>query len=138
MCPSDVSTTGACVQLVLISLSAMSNHHFEDLGLQIGQLALSQTTKSSVSLTAMVSFTNPTNYSASLPYADVNLSWNHTLLGHATVKDIDIHPGRNTNVGLQAVWNPQHQSGSTGVECSRELISRYVSGEKLPCRLCHG
>ena len=115
-----------------MSNSELSGRKVEDLDLKIGQLELLQTTKASVSLSAAVNLTNPTNYSAFLPFADVNISWNRTLMGHATVEGVYLKPGRNLNIPLHAVWSPGQSGGEAGLQASRELISRYVSGKRMP------
>ena len=122
----------ASLHTVLMSTSALSGHETEDLDLKIGQLELLETTKSSISLSAAVNLTNPTNYTAFVPFADVNISWNRTLMGHATVKGVKLQPGRNKNIPIHAVWNPSLGGGEVGLQMSRELISCYVSGKRTP------
>ena len=109
-------------------MSAFSGHRFGDIDIHVGNLEIIKTTEEVIILNALVNFTNPTNYSASLPYAGVNLSWNGTKLGSVTVQDVTISPGENLLVPVTALWDPARRSGEEGVQHSRELISRYVSG----------
>lgn len=76
----------------------------------------------------MVNFTNPTSYSATVPYTDVHIVVNDTVLGHGTVKDLAMVPGNNTNVQLTAVWSPGAIDGSKGAAVGRELLSQFISG----------
>jgi hypothetical protein len=75
-----------------------------------------------------VNLTNPTNYSATVPYVDINILNNNTLLGHATVKDLYIGPGNNTNIPVTAFWDPATLSGKQGAAVGREFLSQYISG----------
>ena len=98
------------------------------LGLQIGNLRILRTTTEAISLSALVNFTNPTNYSAHVPYVDIHILNNGTKLGHAFAKDVDVGPGMNRDVVIQAVWEPV-ASGSDGKAQGRELLSQYISGK---------
>ena len=75
-----------------------------------------------------MNFTNPTPYSANVPFADVHLLVNETVIGHVTAEGISVGPGNNTNVPIRAVWEPERQSGDKGVAVGRELLSQYISG----------
>lgn len=75
-----------------------------------------------------MNLTNPTNYSATVPYADINILTNDTLLGHATVRDLYIGPGNNTNIPVTAVWDPLTLSGKPSAAVGREFLSQYISG----------
>ena len=110
---------------MLMSSSALVGHDIGDLDLKIGNLELTDTTDSSLSLVVTVNLTNPTNYSAFIPYADVNLSWNRSFLGHASAKGLQVVPGRNENLTVCAIWEPEPGDGA-------ELLSRYVSGKSVP------
>ena len=82
----------------------------------------------SLDIEAVVSFTNPTNYSATIPFFDINVLTNGTLLGNATAKNVKVVPGRNENLLVSAKWDPQNLSGKEGLDVGRELLSQYVSG----------
>ncbi|KAI9714412.1 MAG: hypothetical protein M1820_000373 [Bogoriella megaspora] len=98
------------------------------LGLEVGSLAILDTTETTLTLTALVNFTNPTNYSANVPYVDIHILSNGTQLGHALAKNVSVNPGRNINVVIQAIWDPLGSSGSRGKVRGRELLSQYISG----------
>ena len=80
-----------------------------------------------MTLQGKVNLTNPTQYSATIPYVDINILANDTILGHATVRNVKIVPGNNTNVTVQAVWDPAAR-GPEGAAIGRELLSQYISG----------
>lgn len=86
------------------------------------------TTETSLTIAALVNLTNPTNYSATVPYVDINILNNNTLLGHATIKDLYIGPGNNTNIPVVAHWDPATLGGKPGAAVGREFLSQYISG----------
>ncbi|CAO2658774.1 Nn.00g064970.m01.CDS01 [Neocucurbitaria sp. VM-36] len=96
--------------------------------LKIGNLSIVGTSPTSIILQAHLNLTNPTNYSATVPYFNINILVNGTKLGQATVEDIEVHPGNNTNLLVSAVWDPLTNGGEKGKEVGRELLSQYVSG----------
>ena len=97
---------------------------------KVDSLKIIETTKSSLTVEVRANITNPTNYSATVPYVDLHLLSNGTLLGHATGRNLHVVPGNNTNITVIAVWDPLDNSGHKGVNVSRALISRYISGER--------
>jgi hypothetical protein len=86
------------------------------------------TTPSTISLQATVNFTNPTPYSASIPYIDCLMLFNETALAHVTGRDLSVVPGDNIGVVFEALWSPLAAGGDIGVIAGRELLSSYVSG----------
>ncbi|KAL8930212.1 MAG: hypothetical protein Q9208_000829 [Pyrenodesmia sp. 3 TL-2023] len=95
---------------------------------KVGSLEILDTTKSSLTIGAKVNVTNPTEYAATVPYIDIDISVNDTVVGHATARNISIMPGSNHNLPIEAVWEPSVQSGNNGVHIGRELLSQYISG----------
>jgi Protein of unknown function (DUF3712) len=95
---------------------------------QIGDLKILETTKSSLRLQAKVNLTNPTVYSAHVPYVNIHILHNDTLVGHATAENIDVIPGNNTNLLVEALWSPFELGGRNGSEVGRNLLSQYISG----------
>lgn len=86
------------------------------------------TSPSSLTIAALVNVTNPTEYSASVPYADIHLLKNGSLLGHATARDLHIKPGLNTNLLVHVVYDPLDMGGKEAKLVGRELLSQYISG----------
>ena len=77
---------------------------------------------------AKVNITNPTEYSARIPFIDVHVLHNNTLLGHSVAKDIEVVPGNNTGILIEALWDPSGLSGPNGSLVGRNLLSQYISG----------
>lgn len=98
------------------------------MNLKIGSISILDTSPTSITLQAGINLTNPTNYSATVPYFDINILVNGTHLGHATAKDIEIHRGNNTNIVVSAVWDPYTNGGVKGKQVGAELLSQHVSG----------
>jgi hypothetical protein len=78
-----------------------------------------------------VNFTNPTNYSASVPFADFLILYNETAVAHITAHDISVAPGNNTYLPIDFSWCPLELSGPDGVDAGRTLLSSYISGESF-------
>jgi hypothetical protein len=72
--------------------------------------------------------TNPTAYSVHVPYVNIHILHNDTLVGHATAENIDVVPGNNTNLVVEALWSPFDLGGQNGSEVGRNLLSQYISG----------
>lgn len=74
---------------------------------------------------AVVDIDNPTNYSAVIPYADVNILSNGSYVGHTTVRNLQINQGTNINVTATAEWAPK---GAAAKAIGIELLSQWISG----------
>ncbi|KAI9367911.1 hypothetical protein BJX61DRAFT_262048 [Aspergillus egyptiacus] len=97
-------------------------------GPRIESLKLGETTVTSLVVETEVSFTNPTEYSASLPLVDLLLLSNTTKLAHITARDVTIVPGLNTGIHVDLQWNPSELGGPSAVLAGQALLSQYVSG----------
>lgn len=95
---------------------------------QVGALEILDTSETSLTIGAKVNVTNPTEYAATVPFIDINISVNDTVLGHATARNIIIVPGPNHNLAIEAVWDPLSHSGKKGRHIGSELLSQYISG----------
>lgn len=98
------------------------------LNVRVGNLSIVHTTPTSMTFQVNVNLTNPTNYSASIPYFSINILVNETVLGQALVKDMHVRPGDNTNLVAQALWAPYDNSGAKGKHIGAEMLSQYISG----------
>ena len=85
------------------------------------------TTASTITLSAAVNITNPTNYSATVPYANIKLFSNGSELGSAWAQNISVKPGKNYNIPVESLWDPV---GPQGIAQGRELLSQYTSGKR--------
>ncbi|KAI1630205.1 hypothetical protein EDD37DRAFT_86198 [Exophiala viscosa] len=77
------------------------------------------TSETSLTLQATVNMTNPTDYSASIPFSNVSTWVNGTRVGWAWISDMNIVPGPN-EILARASW----EVGSIG----REWLSQFISG----------
>jgi len=74
---------------------------------------------------AVVDIENPTDYSANVPFADVNIIANGSFLGHATIRDLELRHGMNRNLTMVAVWAPKSAKDK---KVGSELLSQWLSG----------
>ncbi|KAF2968496.1 hypothetical protein GQX73_g5083 [Xylaria multiplex] len=94
---------------------------------KISSLRVVDSSLHSITLQALVNVTNPTPYTAFVPYANVHIVTNDTVLGDGTIKNVDIRAGNNTNILVTATWSPA-KDGPRGRKIGRDLISQYLSG----------
>jgi len=92
----------------------------------VRSLTITNSTANSLSLEATVDVDNPTEYSAVVPFVDVNILVNNTLLGHVRASNLELHHGVNQNLTALADWSPK--SGKRGRATGRELLSQWISG----------
>ncbi|KAI9680589.1 MAG: hypothetical protein M1817_004029 [Caeruleum heppii] len=95
---------------------------------QVGSLEILGTSATSLSLRAKVNITNPTDYYAVVPFVDLHILSNGTILGHATARNVRVVPGVNKNLMVEAIWDPYDASGSEGQAVGQALLSQYISG----------
>lgn len=95
---------------------------------RVVSLEIKNTTESSLYVSTQMNFTNPTNYSATIPFMDVLMLYNRTALAHIVARNITIIPGNNTKVPIDFLWSPLDISGVDGKEAGRALISSVASG----------
>ncbi|KAI1639368.1 hypothetical protein F4809DRAFT_595936 [Biscogniauxia mediterranea] len=94
---------------------------------QVGSLKVLDTSADSVTIQAVVNITNPTPYTAHIPFINVHVLKNGSIVGDATVENVDITKGLNTDVVVTAKWNPS-MGGTEARRIGRDLISQYISG----------
>jgi hypothetical protein len=85
------------------------------------------TTPSSVKLEAIVNISNPTSYTADIPFVTIHLLSNGSVIGEASAENLKIRKGNNTNLLVSAEWNPS-LGGRKGIKKGRDLLSEYLSG----------
>jgi hypothetical protein len=91
-------------------------------------MQLGDTTETSLAVSVLMNFTNPTNHSATIPFFDVEFLFNNTAIGHVFARNLSVVPGNNTNVSVQMLWDPYSNGGEAGVEAGRKFVSSYISG----------
>ncbi|KAJ2907149.1 hypothetical protein MKZ38_007664 [Zalerion maritima] len=94
---------------------------------QVGDVKIIDTTKNSVTIQALVNVTNPTPYTATIPYVNIHVLCNNSIVGEATARGLKMKRGNNTNVLVEATWDPS-MGGGDGPRVGRNLISQYLSG----------
>ncbi|KIV88783.1 hypothetical protein PV10_08428 [Exophiala mesophila] len=120
----DVNTLTALGEFVVRNIPAEGQIFVAPLGgggfkmPEIKGMEIVETSEHALTLQATVNVTNPTEYSATIPYCNVSLVVNETRVGYAWVS-ANIVPGPN-EVVAQAAW----EVSSVG----REWLSQFVSG----------
>ncbi|KKA29556.1 hypothetical protein TD95_001687 [Thielaviopsis punctulata] len=94
---------------------------------QIDQLRIVESTPSSMTFSALVNITNPTPYAATIPYVNIQFFKNDSLLGDATLRNVNVSTGQNYNIAVKATWAPSH-AGPDARKVGVDLLSQYVSG----------
>lgn len=98
------------------------------LNIRVANLSIIDTTPTSMTMQVLINMTNPSNYSATVPYFSINILVNGTVLGQALIKDMEVKPGNNTNLVATALWDPFTNSGAKGRAVGSEMLSQYISG----------
>ena len=114
--------------LMIDMLIAPAGNSIEHLNPRIIYLQLGETTETSLFVSTRLNFTNPTEYSATIPLLDVLVLYNDTALAHVIARNISVAPGKNTNVSMDVLWNPSESGGIEGIKAGRALLSSYISG----------
>jgi len=94
---------------------------------RVGEVRVLKTTETAIYLEALVNLTNPTPYSAQIPYLTVHVAKNNTIVGDATIRDVNITTGNNTDILVSAIWSPA-DGGPKARKVGVDLISQYLSG----------
>ncbi|KAH6639418.1 hypothetical protein C7974DRAFT_421982 [Boeremia exigua] len=100
----------------------------ERLNLKVGDMAIVDTSPTSLTLQMKSNFTNPTNYTATIPYFNINVLVNGTHIGSATVENSTVRPGNNSGVVVTVLWDPSNYGGEKGKEIGAEWLSQFISG----------
>ena len=107
--------------------SALPKGSLGDVAPKVKSLRVLDTTPDTLTLQAVVNFTNPTPYTAHIPYANIHILHNDTVIASASVTDLDVVEGANPDVVVKATWDPS-MGGKEAPHISRELLSQYLSG----------
>lgn len=94
---------------------------------QVGSIMIMNTTPGSMELRVLVNITNPTPYAAHVPYVNVHILCNGSVIGEVTAENLDITTGNNTNLTVTVKWNPS-LGGAPAQTIARDLLSQYISG----------
>lgn len=100
---------------------------------RINRLQILETSSTSLTVAAWMNFTNPTEYTAHIPLADVYISYNGSRLGHVQAKALDVGPGVNTDRLVILYWHPVESAVGSAISAhaaSIDFLSAYISGEE--------
>ncbi|KAL2112059.1 hypothetical protein VUR80DRAFT_5485 [Thermomyces stellatus] len=97
---------------------------------RIGGVKVLRTTPTAIHIEALVNITNPTPYSASVPYFTAHVMKNRSVIGDVAVRNARITTGRVENLLISAVWEPS-LSGERGRKIGVDLVSEYLSGQNI-------
>ncbi|GAO14233.1 hypothetical protein UVI_02001340 [Ustilaginoidea virens] len=102
---------------------------------QVGEVRVLSTSKTGVHIEASVNMTNPTPYTAWIPYMSIHMTKNQHLLGEAVAKEMRLGRGDNSNLVVQATWDPESLGGPPARAAARRLLSSYLSGKNTTVTL---
>lgn len=94
---------------------------------EVGEIKVLHTSSSSIQLEARVNISNPTPYTAYIPYINIHVAKNGSVIGSASAENLNITQGNNTNLLVTAIWNPS-EGGDEAAKIGKELLSQYLSG----------
>lgn len=94
---------------------------------KVGDIKILGTSRNTISLAAKVNFTNPTEYTALVPYVIIDIVNNGSIIGRASAQNVIVKKGINTGIAVEAIWDPSF-GGEEGHIIARELLSQYISG----------
>ncbi|KAI5466882.1 hypothetical protein BGZ63DRAFT_346794 [Mariannaea sp. PMI_226] len=112
-----------------IPVNGLPGNVFAELNPQVGQIEILNTSETGVRIHARINITNPTSYTATVPYFNIHILHNGETLGEAVATGVDFGLGNNTNIIVQSTWDPVRFGGQSAHEVGRKLLSAYVSGE---------
>ncbi|KAK5997046.1 hypothetical protein PT974_02397 [Cladobotryum mycophilum] len=112
-----------------IPVKHLPGKSFLDLDPHVGDIVIVETSENSVKMRASINLTNPTPYTASIPYANVHVMVKGHLIGEVTAKDLDLKLGENTNMVVYATWDPVTWGGEESHKVATQLLSNYLSGK---------
>ncbi|GKT57071.1 pre-rRNA processing protein [Colletotrichum tofieldiae] len=97
---------------------------------QVGDVKIISTSSSSMTIEALVNITNPTPYTAVVPYVNIHIVRDGFVLGSATAENMKVVRGMNTNLVVRADWNPA-AGGEASRKVASDMISEYLSGRNI-------
>ncbi|EAU34560.1 conserved hypothetical protein [Aspergillus terreus NIH2624] len=112
----------------VISVKPPYGRFLDHFGAQVESLKLGASTASSLTIETTLNVTNPTEYSATVPFVDLRMLYNATRVAHVTARNLSIVPGVNSGLSVDLQWSPFDLDGQDGANAGRELVSQYISG----------
>ncbi|KAJ5446936.1 hypothetical protein N7445_001757 [Penicillium cf. griseofulvum] len=117
--------------LAIDHVIASTGNSLDQIKPHVVSLHIGNSTASSMIVSTQANFTNPTNYSATVPFVDLLILYNDTAVAHITAQNISVGPGNNSFIPVDFFWCPLDAAGVDGVEAGRALLSSYISGQFL-------
>jgi hypothetical protein len=108
-------------------VAALEKHSLTKLAPKASNITIVETTTSSLKLEALVNITNPTPYTAFVPYVNIYVISSGSIIGEVSAENLNVTLGNNTNLKVSALWNPS-LGGDKGIRKGRDLLSSYLSG----------
>lgn len=96
---------------------------------RVGEISIKTTTTTTILVEAIVNVTNPTPYTADIPYASVHLVSGDHVLGAVSVEGLQMQRGNITNISTSMLWDPIGHGGPGAQNEAKLLLSKYLSGE---------
>jgi hypothetical protein len=109
-------------------LAISTGSGFADVKPRVDNLRILSTSKTRLEIEARVNFTNPTEYTAHVPYVNIHILNNGSVLGDAIAMNVDVVQGDNLGMIVKASWDPTTFGGDDAKGIGRELLSQYISG----------
>jgi hypothetical protein len=103
----------------------------------MSDIKILNTSDTGISLRAALDVTNPTPYSASIPYFHIYIrdsKYGH-IIGQAVARNMTLVKGNNTGIVVEATWDPAGLGGERAHEVARDLLSQYLSGNNITATL---
>jgi hypothetical protein len=103
----------------------------------LSDLKILNTSDTGVSMNAAVNLTNPTPYTATIPYFHIYIhdTKDDCRLGEATARNVDLRQGNNSGIAITATWDPGFLGGEKAQQVGRRLLSEYLSGKNTTITL---
>lgn len=111
-----------------MGITAIPHGGLSNIQPRVDDLRIKETSTTSITFQARVNFTNPTEYTARVPYINIHISKNGSLVGHATVRNASFTKGNNSNILVDITWDPLTLGGKKARTIGRDLLSQYISG----------
>lgn len=102
---------------------------------EIDELRILNTSETGATIQARVNFTNPTPYTASVPYFSAHIFTNGSRIGEAVATNVTLGRGQNVNNYIQATWDPIYFGGEKAHQAAKRLLSEFLSGKNTTLEL---
>lgn len=93
------------------------------------EIRVLNTSETGMHMQALVNVTNPTLYTASIPYVNAHVFSHGHRIGEVTAENLDVKVGNNTNILVTAIWDPSTFGGDLARAAGQRLLSDYLSGK---------